>query len=92
MNYSLNLVAFIIPAFFVFLGLEYFVAKRKKKEHLFNYESSVTNISVGIAERLLNLLITGSFYGLYHYMFEHFALCKYPMPGGYGYSYCLPPT
>jgi hypothetical protein len=31
MNYSLNLVAFIIPAFFVFLGLEYFVAKRKKK-------------------------------------------------------------
>lgn len=78
MNYSLNLVAFIIPAFFVFLGLEYFVAKRKKKEHLFNYESSVTNISVGIAERLLNLLITGSFYGLYHYMFEHFALWQIP--------------
>lgn len=78
MNYSLNLVAFIIPAFFVFLGLEYFVAKSKKQEHLFNYESSVTNISVGIAERLLNLLITGSFYGLYHYMFEHFALWQIP--------------
>ncbi|MBN8576005.1 MAG: sterol desaturase family protein [Cytophagales bacterium] len=78
MDYSLNFVAFIIPAFFLFLGLEYWLAKKKSKTPLFTYESSITNISVGIAERLLNLLITGSFYGLYYYLFEHFALWEIP--------------
>ncbi|HCZ36924.1 MAG TPA: sterol desaturase, partial [Cytophagales bacterium] len=42
MQPDLTIVAFIIPAFFVFLGLEYAVAKRKRKDHLFNYESSIT--------------------------------------------------
>ena len=67
------MVAFIILAFFTFLGLEYWLAKRKGKENLFNYENSVANISVGIAERLLNLFITGSFYTLYYYIYEHYA-------------------
>lgn len=74
----MNAVAFVIPAFFIFVGLEYWIAKRKGKTNIFTYESSVTNISVGIAERLLNLLITGSFYGLYYYVYEHFALFHIP--------------
>jgi len=71
-------VALIIPAFFAFLGLEYWIAKKSGKENLFNYESSVTNLSVGIFERLLNLFITGAFYGLYYWVYEHFALWKIP--------------
>jgi len=78
MNYQMNFVAFIIPAFFLFLGLEYWLSKRNGKTHLFSYESSIANISVGIAERLLNLLITGSFYGLYHFVYEHYALYQIP--------------
>lgn len=74
----MNSVAFIIPAFFTFLGLEYWIAKKSGKEKLFNYESSVTNISVGIAERLLNLFITGTFYGFYYYVYENFALFSIP--------------
>jgi len=72
------MVAFIIPAFFTFLGIEYWIAKRKNREHLFNYENSVANISVGIAERLLNLFITGAFYGLYYWVYEHYALTNIP--------------
>jgi sterol desaturase/sphingolipid hydroxylase (fatty acid hydroxylase superfamily) len=74
----LNPSAFIIPAFFAFLGLEYLVAKQRKNEKLFNYEGSVANISVGIAERLLNLFITGSFYSLYYFLYEHFSLFRIP--------------
>lgn len=74
----MNAVAFVIPAFFIFVGLEYWITRRKGKTNIFTYESSVTNISVGIAERLLNLLITGSFYGLYYYVYEHFALLHIP--------------
>ncbi len=71
-------IAFIIPAFFIFLLMEYWIASAKGKSHLFTYENSVTNISIGIAERLLNLLITGSFYGLYYFIYEHYSLFKIP--------------
>jgi sterol desaturase/sphingolipid hydroxylase (fatty acid hydroxylase superfamily) len=78
MNYQLNLVAFIIPAFFLFLGLEYWIAVRKGKGNLFTYATSFSSISIGIAERLLNLLITGGFYSLYYFIYEHYALFKIP--------------
>ncbi len=74
-------IAFIIPAFFVFLLLEYWIASVKRKSNIFTYESSITNISIGVGERLLNLLIVGSFYGLYYYMYEHCALLKIPNHG-----------
>jgi sterol desaturase/sphingolipid hydroxylase (fatty acid hydroxylase superfamily) len=72
------MIAFIIPAFFTFLGLEYWAARRKGKANLFNFENSVANISIGIAERLLNLFITGSFYTLYYYIYENYALLTIP--------------
>ena len=71
-------IAFIIPAFFLFLFLEYWIASIKGKSNLFSYENSVTNISIGIAERLLNLLIAGSFYGLYYYLYQNFAVVEIP--------------
>src|SRR3954466_14863675 len=73
----MNVVAFVIPAFLIFVGLEYWLSKRRHKD-LFNYESSIVNISIGIAERLLSLLIAGSFYGLYQYIFERYALLQLP--------------
>jgi alkylglycerol monooxygenase len=76
MDSKVNFVAFIIPAFFLFLVLEYFLARKQGKGNLFTYKNSVTNISIGIAERLLNLLITGSFYSLYYYIYAHFAMFK----------------
>lgn len=67
-------LAFAIPAFFLFVWIEYKVAERKKMKNVFKYESSISNISIGIAERLLNLFITGSFYQLFVYIYENFRL------------------
>lgn len=78
MDTQLNLAAFIIPAFFIFLALEYLLAVKKGKDQLFTYEDTVANITIGIAERLLNLFITGSFYGLYYYIYEHYAILIIP--------------
>jgi len=75
---TINYLAFAIPAFFLFLLLEYFLALRQNKSHLFKYESSVSNISIGIAERLLNLLISASFYGLFSYIYTHYAVFSIP--------------
>jgi len=74
----INYLAFAIPAFFIFLYLEYALAIRLNKAHLFKYESSVSNLSIGIAERLLNLFIAVSFYELFYYVYEHYALFNIP--------------
>jgi alkylglycerol monooxygenase len=75
---AFNYVAVAIPAFFLFLGLEYIAAIRLKKQHLFRFDSSVANLTIGIAERLLNLFITASFFGAFVYVYEHYALWQIP--------------
>lgn len=75
---SINYTAFAIPAFFIFLFMEYTLAKKKKKPELFTYESSVSNLSIGIAERLLNLFISASFYSLFSWIYTHYAIFNIP--------------
>jgi alkylglycerol monooxygenase len=71
---TINYLAFAIPAFFLFLYLEFALAIRLQKTSVFKYESSVSNLSIGIAERLLNLFIAASFYELFNYVYQHCAL------------------
>jgi sterol desaturase/sphingolipid hydroxylase (fatty acid hydroxylase superfamily) len=75
---QINYLAFAIPAFFIFLFLEYLLAGKLHKKHLFKHESSISNLSIGIAERLLNLLISASFYALFCWVYKHFALFQIP--------------
>lgn len=75
---NMNIAAFIVPTFLLFVGLEYWQAKRKRKSEIYVYESSVSNISIGIAERLLSFLITGSFYTLFVFVYDHFRMFTIP--------------
>lgn len=74
----INFLAFVMPAFFLFLYLEFKLAQRKKRPEIFNYESSVSNISIGIAERLINLFIAASFYQLYYFIFDNYRIFTIP--------------
>lgn len=75
---TINYLAFAIPAFFVFVYLEYAIAVRLKKNDIFKYESSISNLSIGIAERLLNLFIAASFFELFVYVHRHYAVFDIP--------------
>lgn len=75
---KLNYLAFAMPAFFLFLYMEYKLAQHRKKENLFKYESSVSNISIGIAERLINLFVSASFYQVYYWVYNNYALLDIP--------------
>jgi sterol desaturase/sphingolipid hydroxylase (fatty acid hydroxylase superfamily) len=70
---QLNYLAFAVPLFVFFMLLEYAVAKRKGKLY-FNFTNSITNINVGIAERLADVFITGVFYFVYDNIYRHYAL------------------
>lgn len=71
---NLNYLAFAMPAFFVFVYLEYVLVKRNRKPGLFKYESSISNISVGIAERLINLFVAASFYGVFYWVYDNYRI------------------
>lgn len=75
---NLNYLAFAIPAFFLFVYMEYKLAQHRKKENVFKYDSSVSNISIGIAERLINLFVAASFYQVYYWVYNNYALFSIP--------------
>lgn len=72
-----KLVLLAAPLFLVFLFLEYFLSK-KKKQQVFKYESSVSNISIGLAERFINLFVGGLFYTVFVYVYNNYACFTIP--------------
>lgn len=70
---KLNLLALAIPGFILFMAVEYWVARQKKLPY-FNLHNSVANISVGIAERLLDVYVTGFFFYWYAYLQTNFGV------------------
>ena len=68
---NLNYLALAVPFFVFFMLLEYLVARRLGKSY-FNFTNSITNINVGIAERLIDVFISGSFYFVYDYVYNNF--------------------
>jgi len=69
----LNYLAFSVPFFVLLMLIEFYVARRKKHDY-FDLRKSVANISVGIAERLSDVLISGMFYFIYDYIQKRFGL------------------
>lgn len=70
---KLNYLAFAVPLFLFFIGLEYLYAKRKGR-NLFQYAESVANLNVGIAERLLDVFMTGVFFFVFDYIQKRFGI------------------
>lgn len=68
-----NYLAFAVPLFIGLMILEFFVAKKRGKK-FFNFTNSIANINVGIAERLLDTLITGLFFFVYDYLNKQYGI------------------
>ena len=69
----LNWLAYAVPLFLTLIGLEYIVSRAQGKTY-FRFNESVANLSVGIAERLLDVFIAGLTYVYYDYLHRHCAL------------------
>jgi alkylglycerol monooxygenase len=74
---QLNYLAFAVPFFLLFIGLEYYIS-RKRNKNFFQYAESVANINVGVAERLLDVFTTGLFYAFFDYVYRNYALFDVP--------------
>ncbi|WP_143308052.1 sterol desaturase family protein [Chitinophaga vietnamensis] len=69
----LNYLAFAVPFFLAFIGLEYLVSTKKGKRY-FRFNDSISNLSIGIAERLADTFTVGIFYFVYDYLYRHYAI------------------
>ncbi|MBZ4191191.1 sterol desaturase family protein [Niabella beijingensis] len=70
---QLNFIALAVPLFLFFMALEYRYALKKNKE-VFHWKESIANLNVGIAERLCDLLTSGSFYIVFSWIHSNFGL------------------
>lgn len=61
---KINVLGFAVPLFIGLMLAEYFIARRRKLPY-FNLHNSIANVSVGILERLCDVLVTGLFYFVY---------------------------
>jgi len=70
---ALNYMALAVPLFLLLIGIEYWVSKRLGRQ-LFNFNSSIANMNVGVAERLIDMFTAGSFFFFYDYLQKHYGL------------------
>ncbi|MEQ1666070.1 MAG: sterol desaturase, partial [Bdellovibrionales bacterium] len=84
---SFNLLAFAVPIFLTFIFIEYWVARRQGKEY-FSFAHSVSNLNVGIAERLSDVFVTGAFFFVYDYLHKHYAIWQIE-PNWYAWLFLL---
>lgn len=70
---ALNYMALAVPLFLLLIGIEYWVSKHLGRQ-LFNFNSSIANMNVGVAERLIDMFTAGSFFFFYDYLQKNYGL------------------
>jgi sterol desaturase/sphingolipid hydroxylase (fatty acid hydroxylase superfamily) len=70
---KINLLALAVPFFIGFILLEYHISQKRKRK-LHQFEESIANLNVGIAERVTDLLTTGAFYFVFSWIYAHYAI------------------
>jgi alkylglycerol monooxygenase len=67
---GLNYVALASPAFFLLIGIELWVARRRGAS-LYRFNDSVTNLGCGLSQQVLLLFMTGAMTAMYVYAYDH---------------------
>lgn len=65
-----------LPIILLISYLEYLFAKNRSDKRIFKYESSIANLSVGIADRLFDIFCSSIFYAIYYDIYDHYHLFK----------------
>lgn len=68
---DLNAIAFVIPIFIILFAIEYYWAKYKKLNNAFKFENIISNISIGITERLMYLWTAVFFYKFFWVLYDY---------------------
>jgi len=67
---KVNYMAIGLPIILLITYLEYLFAKSKARKTIFKYESSIANLSIGIADRLFDIFCSTIFYSAYYFIYD----------------------
>lgn len=70
---KLNLLAFIIPLFLILMLLEYWYSLKKQKR-FYSFDESISNLNVGIVERMCDMFSVSLFYFFFVWVYQNFAI------------------
>lgn len=73
-----NYIALAIPAFFILIIVEIFIARRQGKASYYRLNDSITDLSCGIGQQIIHILKKGFLLGGHFYVFNNFALFEMP--------------
>jgi sterol desaturase/sphingolipid hydroxylase (fatty acid hydroxylase superfamily) len=73
-----NYIALAIPAFFILIVVELFIARRQGKAHYYRLNDSITDLSCGIGQQVINILKKGTLLAGHFYIYENYALFEMP--------------
>lgn len=71
MDDSGKYIVWVVPFFFLLIFLEAFVAWRKKGRAI-RINDSVTNLQIGLTEQVLSVVIRGTLFVFYAYLYENY--------------------
>ena len=70
---KLNFLAFIIPLFLILMVLEYGYSLKKQKR-FYSFDESISNLNVGIVERMCDMFSVSLFYFFFVWVYQNFAI------------------
>ena len=66
-------LAYAIPLFVILMVIEFWITKKQGRK-LHNFQDTIANLNVGIAERLTDCFTAGIFYFVYDFLNQHFGI------------------
>lgn len=68
---------FVIPVFFILMGIEYWYGKRKGKK-FYRFNDTITNLNLGVGNQIVSLLTKGLLLGVFVWIYQHLAIFEIP--------------
>ncbi|MCX4240332.1 sterol desaturase family protein [Paraliomyxa miuraensis] len=78
----MNLIASSIPAFFILIGVELWVARRRGRR-VTRFNDAITDLGCGISSQVVGLLFVAAKLLVYAWVFEHLRLLTLPEDSGW---------
>ena len=71
MQQRINYIALAVPFFFILIGLELWVARRRNRGNLYRVTDAINDLSCGITQQMVVLFATATIFGVYVWGYEH---------------------
>src|SRR5581483_2605440 len=65
-----NYIALAVPFFFLLMGIELLVARRRRR-WVYRFEDALTDVSCGVTQQIVVLFANGALFGIYLWIYNH---------------------